>query len=51
MMESRGSIILIFKPSTGIFPITDKRMTRFIISLEDAKASMENFDLMLVKFL
>ena len=50
VMESRGSIIPYFQnlSSTGIFPITDKRMTRFIISLEDAvKLVWKTFDLML----
>ena len=50
VMESRGSIIPYLQnlSSTGIFPITDKRMTRFIISLEDAvKLVWKTFDLML----
>jgi UDP-N-acetylglucosamine 4,6-dehydratase/5-epimerase len=50
VMESRGSIIPFFKSisSSGVFPITDKRMTRFIISLEDAvKLVWKAFDKML----
>ena len=38
VMGSRGSIIPLFlnRKSTGVLPITDKRMTRFNISLEEA---------------
>lgn len=38
VMASRGSVIPFFieKAKSGFLPITDKRMTRFMISLEDA---------------
>ena len=38
VMGSRGSVIPFFleKKENGVLPITDKRMTRFMISLEDA---------------
>lgn len=38
VMASRGSVIPFFieKAKSGVLPITDKRMTRFMISLEDA---------------
>jgi len=38
VMGSRGSVIPFFvsvKDNNGVFPITDKRMTRFMISLEE----------------
>lgn len=40
VMGSRGSVIPFFKKkkSTGVLPITDKRMTRFWISLEEGVA-------------
>ena len=38
VIGSRGSVIPFFltKKSTGVLPITDKRMTRFMITLEEA---------------